>query len=174
MNIPADYIIDATGLEADITEHRLLKDLFDMTGAQRNPYGKMQVELSFEVTGTRNGDGLIFASGSATLGGPYATVDSFLGLQYQALRITDELQSTASARSSVSAVRRPSGGSGYATSLCRKKRAFEAPARAQPRAGLLLSALPRLWAGPGARGASDGRQAGGRGLLRGHDDRARR
>ncbi len=91
VNIPADYIIDATGLEADITEHRLLKDLFDMTGAQRNPYGKMQVELSFEVTGTRNGDGLIFASGSATLGGPYATVDSFLGLQYQALRITDEL-----------------------------------------------------------------------------------
>ena len=51
INIPADYIIDATGLEADITEHRLLKDLFDMTGAQRNPYGKMQVELSFEVTG---------------------------------------------------------------------------------------------------------------------------
>jgi hypothetical protein len=91
VNLPADYIVDATGLEADITEHRLLKDLFDMTGAQRNPYGKMQVELSFEVTGTRNGDGLIFASGSATLGGPYATVDSFLGLQYQALRITQEL-----------------------------------------------------------------------------------
>ena len=51
-----------------------------MTGAQRSPYGRMPVELSFEVTGTRNGDGLIFASGSATLGGPYATVDSFLGL----------------------------------------------------------------------------------------------
>jgi hypothetical protein len=92
INLPADYIVDATGLEADITEHRLLKDLFDMTGAQRNPFGKMQVELSFEVTGTRNGDGLIFASGSATLGGPYATVDSFLGLQYQALRIQDELR----------------------------------------------------------------------------------
>ena len=91
VHVPADYIVDATGLEADITEHRLLKDLFDMTGAQRNPYGKMQVELSFEVTGTRNGDGVIFASGSATLGGPYATVDSFLGLQYQALRITDEV-----------------------------------------------------------------------------------
>jgi hypothetical protein len=91
VNLPADYIVDATGLEADITEHRLLKDLFDMTGAQRNPYGKMQVEISFEVTGTRNGDGLLFASGSATLGGPYATVDSFLGLQYQALRIAQEL-----------------------------------------------------------------------------------
>lgn len=91
VHVPADFIVDATGLEADITEHRLLKDLFDMTGAQRNPYGKMQVELSFEVTGTRNGDGVIFASGSATLGGPYATVDSFLGLQYQALRITEEL-----------------------------------------------------------------------------------
>ncbi len=91
VNIPADYIVDATGLEADITEHRLLKDLFDMTGAIRSPYGRLDVELSFEVKGTRNGDGLLFASGSATLGGPYATVDSFLGLQYQALRITDEL-----------------------------------------------------------------------------------
>jgi hypothetical protein len=92
ISIPADYIVDATGLEADITEHRLLKDLFDMTGAVRSPYGRLDVELSFEVKGTRNGDGLLFASGSATLGGPYATVDSFLGLQYQALRITQELQ----------------------------------------------------------------------------------
>jgi hypothetical protein len=33
----------------------------------------------------------MFASGSATLGGPYAGVDSFLGLQYAALHITDEL-----------------------------------------------------------------------------------
>jgi hypothetical protein len=90
-SIPADYIVDATGLEADITEHRLLKDLFDMTGAVKSPYGRLDVELSFEVKGTRNGDGLLFASGSATLGGPYATVDSFLGLQYQALRITQEL-----------------------------------------------------------------------------------
>lgn len=91
VNIPADYIVDATGLEADVTEHRLLKDLFDMTGAIRSPYGRLDVELSFEVKGTRNGDGLLFASGSATLGGPYATVDSFLGLQYQALTITEEL-----------------------------------------------------------------------------------
>lgn len=36
------------------------------------------------MKGTRNVDGTIFASGSATLGGPYATVDWFLGLQYQA------------------------------------------------------------------------------------------
>jgi hypothetical protein len=92
VNIPADYIVDATGLEADITEHRLLKDLFDMTGAVQSPYGRLDTELSFEVKGTRNGDGLLFASGSATLGGPYATVDSFLGLQYQALRITQELE----------------------------------------------------------------------------------
>jgi hypothetical protein len=91
ISIHADFIVDATGLEADITEHRLLKDLFDMTGAVKSPYGRLDTELSFEVKGTRNGDGLLFASGSATLGGPYATVDSFLGLQYQALRITQEL-----------------------------------------------------------------------------------
>ena len=49
------------------------------------------MERHFEVKGTRNTDGMIFASGSATLGGPYATVDSFLGLQYQGQRICDEL-----------------------------------------------------------------------------------
>ncbi len=91
VDVVADYVIDGTGLEADITENRVIKDLFEKTGAVRSPYGKLDVELSFEVKGTRNTDGMIFASGSATLGGPYATVDSFLGLQYQGQRIADEL-----------------------------------------------------------------------------------
>ncbi len=91
VDVAADYVIDATGLEADITENRVIKDLFEKTGAVRSPFGRLDVELSFEVKGTRNTDGLVFASGSATLGGPYATVDSFLGLQYQALTIMDEL-----------------------------------------------------------------------------------
>ena len=39
----------------------------------------------------RNGDGRVFASGVITLGGPYAAVDSFLGLQYAALRSVDSL-----------------------------------------------------------------------------------
>jgi hypothetical protein len=91
VDVAGDYVIDGTGLEADITENRVIKDLFEKTGAVRSPYGKLDVELSFEVKGTRNTDGMIFASGSATLGGPYATVDSFLGLQYQGQRICDEL-----------------------------------------------------------------------------------
>jgi hypothetical protein len=91
LEVPADYIIDATGLEADIREHRLLADVLDHTGADRNPLGRLDVERDFEVRGTRSGDGRLFASGSATLGGYYCGVDSFLGLQYAALRIADHL-----------------------------------------------------------------------------------
>jgi len=40
---------------------------------------------------TNSGNGRIYAVGSPTLGGYYAGVDSFLGLQYAALRIVDQL-----------------------------------------------------------------------------------
>ena len=39
----------------------------------------------------RNDKGKIYAAGAITLGGPYAAVDSFLGLQYCALRTVDGL-----------------------------------------------------------------------------------
>lgn len=87
----ADVIIDATGLESDIAESQLLADLLEHTGASRNPMRRLDVSGAFEVTGTRSGDGRIYASGSITLGGPYAPVDSFLGLQYAALNIADDL-----------------------------------------------------------------------------------
>lgn len=45
----------------------------------------------FEVPGMRNDQGRMFASGAMTLGGPYAAVDSFLGLQFAALRSVDSL-----------------------------------------------------------------------------------
>lgn len=89
--IDADYIIDATGLEADLTSSQLLGDLLEHTGAQRNPMSRLDVSRAFEVTGTRSGNGRVYASGSITLGGPYAPVDSFLGLQYVALQIADDL-----------------------------------------------------------------------------------
>jgi hypothetical protein len=91
LEIPANYIIDATGLEADIREHRLLADLLDHGGAGTNILGRLDVERTFEVKGTRSIDGRIYAVGSPTLGGPYCGVDSFLGLQYAALAITDDL-----------------------------------------------------------------------------------
>ncbi|MGQ4600720.1 hypothetical protein [Nocardia sp. R6R-6] len=86
-----DYIIDCTGLEADIREHRLLADLLDHTGAGRNPMGRLDVDTTFELIGTRSGDGRMYASGSATLGGPFVGVDTFLGLQIAAQEIADDL-----------------------------------------------------------------------------------
>ena len=49
------------------------------------------VERDFTVRGTQSGTGRLYASGSITLGGYYAGVDSFLGLHYSALRIADAL-----------------------------------------------------------------------------------
>lgn len=86
-----DYIIDCTGLEADIREHRLLADLLDHSSAGRNPMGRLDVDTTFELIGTRSGTGRIYASGSATLGGPFVGVDTFLGLQIAAQEIADDL-----------------------------------------------------------------------------------
>jgi len=93
LELPANFIIDATGLEADIGEHRYLNDLLEHGGAARNAVGRLDVEPTFEIRGTRNGDGRIYATGSSTLGGFYAGVDSFLGLQYAALAVHDDLAS---------------------------------------------------------------------------------
>jgi len=91
LEVAADYIIDATGLEADIGEHRLLADLLQHGGAGRNPVGRLDVERSFEVRGTRNGTGRMYASGACTLGGYFPGVDTFLGLQISAQEIADDL-----------------------------------------------------------------------------------
>jgi uncharacterized NAD(P)/FAD-binding protein YdhS len=85
-----DAVIDCTGLEADIREHRVLADLLDHSNATRNPVGRLDVQKNFEVTGAANG-GKIYASGSATLGGPFPGVDTFFGLQIAAQEIADDL-----------------------------------------------------------------------------------
>ena len=43
---------------------------------------------------TQGGKGRMYAAGAITLGGPYAAVDSFLGLQYAALCSVDSLAKT--------------------------------------------------------------------------------
>lgn len=91
VTIDAAYVLDATGLQADPTTHPLYADLIARSGARRNPKGRLAVEPSFEITGTRSGSGRLYASGAMTLGGPYAGVDSFLGLQYAALRAVDDM-----------------------------------------------------------------------------------
>ena len=91
LELRAAYIIDGTGLEADISEHRLLADLLEHGGAGRNPVGRLDVERTFELRGTRSGDGRMYASGTSTLGGYFPGVDTFLGLQIAAQEIADDL-----------------------------------------------------------------------------------
>ena len=86
-----DFIIDATGLESEIDKSPLLHDLVTHYDLPRNAQERLHVSNAFEVEGMRNGNGRLYASGVITLGGPYAPVDSFLGLQYAALQSVDHL-----------------------------------------------------------------------------------
>lgn len=87
----SNFIIDCTGLEADIAEHRVIADLLEHGGAFRNPLRRLEVERHFEVKGTASGDGALYASGASTLGGYFPGVDTFLGLQIAAQEIADDL-----------------------------------------------------------------------------------
>lgn len=89
--LEADFVIDATGLESKVEAHPLLKDMLEKYQLERNPLGRLQVTNGFEIEGMRNKGGRVYAAGVMTLGGPYAAVDSFLGLQYSAQRAVDNL-----------------------------------------------------------------------------------
>jgi hypothetical protein len=91
--VAADFVIDCTGLEADIAEHRVLADLLAHSGAGRNPLGRLDVERNFELRGSGSGPGVMYASGATTLGGYFPGVDTFLGLQVAAQEIADDLAS---------------------------------------------------------------------------------
>jgi hypothetical protein len=87
----SDFIIDCTGLEADMSEHRVLADLLQYGGARRNHAGRLAVGRNFEVIGAESGAGMLYASGAATGGNHFPAVDSFLGMQTAALDIADDL-----------------------------------------------------------------------------------
>lgn len=86
LRLDADFIIDATGLDADVTASPLLNDLVSHYTLPLNPLGRLSVSNDFELVEMRASRGRMYAAGAITLGGPYAAVDSFLGLQYAALR----------------------------------------------------------------------------------------
>ncbi len=98
LELQANFIIDATGLEAGVREHRLLADLLDHSGARMNPANRLDASPEFVLTGTESPPGKMYASGSITLGSYYSPVDSFLGLQYAALQIADDLARVGFAR----------------------------------------------------------------------------
>lgn len=87
----ASFIIDCTGLEADIREHRVIADLLDHGGAGRNPLGRLDVTPACQVRGVESDPGRLYATGSMTLGGYFCGVDTFLGLQLSAVDVVDDL-----------------------------------------------------------------------------------
>jgi pSer/pThr/pTyr-binding forkhead associated (FHA) protein len=91
LELLADYVIDCTGLVASPERAPVLDDLIETYGLARNPLGRFHVTNDFEIPGMRHGGARMFAAGASTLGGPFATVDSFLGLQYAGLRAVDAI-----------------------------------------------------------------------------------
>lgn len=102
LRLEADFIIDATGLDANVKASPLLNDLVTHYNLPLNYLGRLSVSNNFELMEMRNlltplnkgGKGRMYAAGAITLGGPYAAVDSFLGLQYAALWAVDDLAAT--------------------------------------------------------------------------------
>ncbi|SDU35667.1 FAD/NAD(P)-binding protein [Amycolatopsis keratiniphila] len=91
LSIRADFVIDCTGLNADVTEHQVLGDLLQRGGARMNGLGRLDVDRAFAVRGADSGMGKLYATGAATLGGPFPGVDTFLGLQIAAQEVVDDV-----------------------------------------------------------------------------------
>ncbi|MEH1994435.1 FHA domain-containing protein [Nostoc sp.] len=91
MKLLADFIVDATGLDAKVDANPLLADLVKHYNLPVNHLGRLTVAKNFELVEMRSDRGQMYAAGAITLGGPYAAVDSFLGLQYAALVAVDGL-----------------------------------------------------------------------------------
>ncbi len=92
LSLEADFVIDCTGLVASAGRSPLLADMLDRYHVPLNPLGRLAVTNSYEIAAMRHGNSRMYASGALTLGGPMAAVDSFLGLQFTALRAVDDMQ----------------------------------------------------------------------------------
>jgi hypothetical protein len=90
-NVAVDYVIDCTGLNGDISEHRVLGDLLRQPGVGRNVLGRLDVGEAFDVRGADNGVGRLYATGAAAYGGYFPGVDTFLGLQLAAQDVIDDI-----------------------------------------------------------------------------------
>ena len=91
INLESDFIIDATAVDAPIMASPLLQDLVEQYKLPINHLGRLTTTPDFELVEMANQPGKIYASGSITLGNYYAPVDSFLGLQYAAFQIVQDL-----------------------------------------------------------------------------------
>ena len=89
--LAADFIIDCTGAVSSPDRSSPMADLISTYSLPRNILGRLQVHNDFEVSNMRYGSCRVYAAGVTTLGGPHAAVDSFLGLQFAALRSVDSI-----------------------------------------------------------------------------------
>jgi len=87
----ASFIIDATGLDTQVEKNPLLCDLLQTYQLPKNSLGNLAVTGNFEIDALRNSDGRVYAAGVITLGGPFAPVDSFTGLQFAAQQSLENL-----------------------------------------------------------------------------------
>ncbi|MFT4625618.1 MAG: pSer/pThr/pTyr-binding forkhead associated (FHA) protein [Myxococcota bacterium] len=91
--LTADFVIDATGLVSSLHANPVLADLVETYALPLNAQGRLELTDDFELGELAHGAGRFFAAGVCALGGGYAPVDSFLGLQYAASRSIGELGS---------------------------------------------------------------------------------
>jgi hypothetical protein len=98
--LQVDYVIDCIGLIGDITNSEFLKDLVETYPVPRNrdfnhkdsvALRGIAVTPNFEIASLRHDRGHVYAAGQIVDHGPHAAVDSFLGLQFAALRSVDHL-----------------------------------------------------------------------------------
>lgn len=92
LSLVADFVIDCTGLVAAAGRSPLLADLLNRYEVPLNALGRLAVTNDYELTAMRHGESRMYAAGALTLGGPMAAVDSFLGLQFTAMRAVDAMQ----------------------------------------------------------------------------------
>ncbi len=91
LDLAADFVIDCTGMEAGPERSTPIADLIETYQAPLNQLGRLQVNDDFEIEALRHGEARLYASGAMIAGGSFAGVDSFLGMQYTALRSVDAL-----------------------------------------------------------------------------------
>ena len=91
IHLESDFTIDATAVDAPINASPLLEDLVRQYNLPLNHLGRLTVNNDFELEEMANQSGAVYSSGSICLGNYYAPVDSFLGLQYAAFNIVEDL-----------------------------------------------------------------------------------
>ncbi len=92
LELTVDYVIDCTGLVAGLDRSPLLADLVSTYKPPLNAIDRLRVSEDFEVEALQNGEARFYAAGAMTMGGPFAPVDSFLGLQFAAVRSVDAIR----------------------------------------------------------------------------------